>query len=100
MRTDNGKEFCGRAMVDLGARARRHAAPDRTGQAEPERLHRIVQRPLSRRMPQRALVHQPAARPRRDRELAAGIQRGTTEEGTRRADARRLREADGRKRLP
>src|SRR6185437_2312346 len=77
----------------LGARARRAVAPDRTGQAEPERLHRIVQRPPARRMSQRTLVSQPAVRPHRDRTLAAGIQRGATEEGVGRADTGRLREA-------
>jgi len=41
----------------------------------------------------RALVSQPAARTCRDRTLTAGIQRGTTEEGTGRADTRRLCEA-------
>ena len=90
LRTDNGPEFCGRAHAHVGARARPHAAADRTGQADAERVHRIVQRPLPRRMPQRALVHQPGPCASRDRDVATGIQRGTTEEATRRADARRL----------
>src|SRR6185437_1162559 len=77
----------------LGPRARRAITSDRTGQAEPERLHRVVQRAPARRMPQRALVPQPAARTRRDRTLAAGIQRGATEEGVGRADTHRLCEA-------
>src|SRR5688572_18522782 len=44
-------------------------------------------------MPQRALVYQPGPCPSGDRGLATGIQRGATEEGTRRADARRLCQA-------
>jgi transposase len=47
----------------VGARARSHPPADRAGQADAERVRRILQRPLPRRMPQRALVHQPAARP-------------------------------------
>ena len=81
--------------ADVGARARRHAAADRAGQADSERVHRIVQWPVPRRVPERALVHQPGACPGRHRDVAAGVQRGATEEGTRRADARRLRAIDG-----
>ncbi len=77
-------------MLTWAHDARPHAAADRTGQAEAERVRRIVQRPLPRRMPERALVHEPGARPSRDRDVATGRQRGATEEGTRRADARRL----------
>ena len=76
IRTDNGKEFCGKAMV---AWAHEHGVQLRlrARQAEPERLHRIVQRPPARRMPQRTLVPQSAACPYRDRNLAPRIQRGT-----------------------
>ncbi len=92
LRTDNGPEFCGRAMLtwahERGVTLRLIDA----GQADAERVRRIVQRPLPRRMPQRALVHQPGACPSRHRDVATGIQRGATEEGTRRADARRLRQ--------
>ncbi len=49
--------------ADVGARPWRHAAPDRTWQADAERLHRIVQRSVSRRVSQRALVHEPGPRP-------------------------------------
>ena len=90
LRTDNGPEFCGRAMLTWAHDARADAAADRARQAESERVHRILQRALPRRMPQRALVHQPGACPSRHRDVATGIQRGATEEGTRRADARRL----------
>jgi putative transposase len=62
IRSDNGKEFCGKAMLEW-AHERGVPATDRARQAEPERLHRKLQRPVARRVPQRALVHQPAARP-------------------------------------
>src|SRR5690606_4866149 len=65
-------------------------APDPARQAEPERLHRELQRPPTGRMPQRALVPDAAARPHRDRNLAPGVQRGTTEEDLGRSDAGRL----------
>ena len=90
LRTDNGLEFCGRAMLTWAHDARRDAAADRAGQADAERVHRIVQRPLPRRVPERALVHEPGACPGRHRNVATGVQRRATEEGTRRADARRL----------
>ena len=57
--------------ADVGARAWRHAAADRAGKAESERLHRIVQRPLPRRVPERALVHQPRPCGGRHRSVAA-----------------------------
>src|SRR5690606_27149432 len=62
-------------------------------QADAERLHRIVQRAFPRRVPQRALVHQSRARAGRYRNMATRVQRRAAEEGTRRADARRLRTA-------
>ncbi len=71
---------------DLGVLTRRTTATDRTGQAEPERLRRVLQRQAPRRMPQRALVHQPAPRTHRYRNLAPGIQRGATEKSTWRTD--------------
>src|SRR5690606_4770738 len=64
-------------------------------QAEPERLRRILQRAPARRVPQRTLVHPPAARPDRHRNLAPGIQRGAAKEGIGRTDTERLREATG-----
>src|SRR5581483_6184442 len=77
----------------LGPRTWRATAFDRTGQTEPERLHRIVQRPPARRVPQRTLVLELATGTHRDRNLAPGIQRGATQEGVGRADTRRLRRA-------
>ena len=69
---------------------------------EPGKPERLIEnfngRP--RRMPQRALVRKPAAHPCGHRTVAPEIQRGKTEESTRRADARRLCQADGRDRLP
>lgn len=42
IRTDNGKELCGRAMLSWAHARSRATAPDLTGQAPPERLHRIM----------------------------------------------------------
>lgn len=42
----------------VGARTARHPPADRAREAGPERLYRVVQWPLPRRMPERALVHQ------------------------------------------
>ena len=70
--------------ADLGARARRHAAADRAGQADAERLRRIVQWAVPRRVPQRALVHQPGACGGRHRSLAT---RSTTRSDRRRDSA-------------
>jgi putative transposase len=58
LRTDNG----------LGVLRARDA--DRAGQADAERLHRVVQRPVPRRVFERALVHEPGACPGRHRGLA------------------------------
>ena len=96
LRTDNGKEFCGARHADMGPYARRHVAPDRAGQAESERLCRIVQRPVPRRVPQRALVHESGSYPGPRRGLATRVQRGAAEEGTGRAHARPVRQAAGR----
>src|SRR5262245_2780861 len=56
IRTDNGKEFCDQAMVTWAHPRGVVPAPDRTRQAESERLRRVLQRPVPRRMPQRTLV--------------------------------------------
>lgn len=71
IRTDNGKEFCGRGDADLGAFTWREAVPDRAGQAQPEHLCRIVQWSLAGRMSERTLVRQPGARQDGDRGVAA-----------------------------
>ena len=47
IRTDNGKEFCGSGDADLGACSRREIVPDRAGQAQPECIHRVIQRALA-----------------------------------------------------
>lgn len=78
------------SMTIMGARAWCAVAPDRSGQAESERLRRIVRRSSARWVPQLNLVSQPAARPHRDRMLAPGIQRGATAEGAGWDDTRRL----------
>ena len=88
IRSDKRQGVLRQVDGDLGPRAWRATASDPTGQAEPERLHRVVQRPPARRMPQRALVPQSAARTHRDRTLATRIQRGKTEEDAGRADTR------------
>jgi hypothetical protein len=81
IRTDNGKEFCGRAMVTWAHKRGVQLRLIEPGKPQPERLRRILQRPAARRVPQRALVHPPAARTGRHRDLAARIQRGASEEG-------------------
>jgi putative transposase len=70
LRTDNGLEFCGRAMLTW-AHGRGDAAADRAGQAHAERVHRIVQQPVPRRVSERALVHEPGACAGRHRGVAA-----------------------------
>ena len=44
IRTDNGKEFCGRAMLTWAHTRQVKLHSDRAGQAEPECLHRVIQR--------------------------------------------------------
>ena len=46
IRSDSGKEVLRQGHAEVGTRPRRGAAPDRTGQAKPERLHRKLQRGL------------------------------------------------------
>lgn len=69
LRTDNDLEFCGRAMLTW-AHARgvtlRLIAP-----GDAERVHRIVQWAVPRRVLKRALVHEPGAWPGRHRDVAA-----------------------------
>jgi hypothetical protein len=47
LRTDNALEFCGRVMLTW-AQERGDTSTDRTREAEPERVHRIVQWPVPR----------------------------------------------------
>lgn len=46
IRTEAGKEFLWQSDAHMSLRARREAASDRTGQAEQERVHQIIERPL------------------------------------------------------
>ena len=52
IRSDNGREFCGKAMHRMGAQTRCRLATHRARQAEPECVHREFQRQAARRMPQ------------------------------------------------
>ena len=64
IRTDNAKEFTGKAMLnDLGVRARCEVTTDRARQAQPKRLHRIIQREIPRRVFERTLVPESSPRP-------------------------------------
>ena len=74
IRTDNGKEFCGKAMVSWAHAKGSCPAPDRTGQAEPEGVRGVLQRAAARRMPQRAVVPNVASCPHQHRKLAARLQ--------------------------
>jgi len=71
LRTDNGPRVLRARDGHVGARPRADVAADRTRQADSERVCRILQRPLPRRMPQRALVHERGACTGRHRDLAA-----------------------------
>ncbi|AAW75261.1 IS1404 transposase [Xanthomonas oryzae pv. oryzae KACC 10331] len=71
----------------LGACQSCAATPDPAWQAEPECLRRILQRPATRRMPQRTLVPNAAACAHRDRTLAPRIQRTPPQKNNRRNDA-------------
>ena len=93
IRTDNGKEFCGKAMVTWA-----HERGVQLRLIEPGKPNQNAYiESFNGRLRDECLNEhwftQPAACPRRDRTLAAGIQRGATEEGVGRADARRLRES-------
>lgn len=83
------------AISGLGAPARCADTTDPAREAQPERLCRVLQRAAAGRVSQRTLVHPPAARPDGHRDLAPGVQRGAAEEGTRRPNTERLREATG-----
>ena len=66
---DNGPEFAGRILDAWGA-----VALHRSRQARAECLHRELQRAAARRMPQRALVHEPSLGPDHRGELAGRLQ--------------------------
>ncbi len=94
IRTDNGKEFCGKAMLtwayERGVQLRliQPGKPNQNAYVESFNA-------AARRVSQRTLVHPPDARPDRHRNLAPGIQRGAAEEGIGRTDTERLRKATG-----
>jgi transposase InsO family protein len=97
IRTDNGKEFCGHAMLTW---AHAHNVTLRLiepGKPNQNAYIESVQRSIPGRVPQRALVPESQACPGDHRGLAAGIQRGATEEGIGWPDTGCLCEAAGRK---
>jgi len=70
IRSDNGAEFTGKAMLTWAHRngiALRLIEP---GKPNPDCLGRIVKRTIAVRMPERELVHQPNPRARSDRDMA------------------------------
>jgi transposase InsO family protein len=88
--SDNGTEFTSTAMLALAAGKRRRLALHPAGQADPERLHRVVQRPAARRTAQRDRVPLAGARPRADRRMARGLQSLAPPHEPRRAHASRV----------
>ena len=89
IRTDNGKEFCSRAMLACA-----HERGVRLFLIQPGKPNQNAYiesfRALPGRVPERALVHDPTACQGPDREVAAGTKRGKTQGRIGRADARRL----------
>jgi hypothetical protein len=73
LRTDNGPEFCGRTMLtwayDRGVTLRLIEPGKPTQNAY--RVYRVVQWPIPRRVPERALVHELGTCPGRHRDVAA-----------------------------
>ena len=67
----------------LGLREGRHAGLLTARQTYRQRLHRGLQRPPARRVPERALVSDPCRRPRKVGGLARVLQRGSTAWGNR-----------------
>ncbi len=90
LRTDNGPEFCGRAMLtwahERGLTLRLITPGKPTQNAYVESFNGRFRDECLNEHWFTSLAHAQAV----DRDVATGIQRGTTEEGTRRADARRL----------
>ena len=78
LRSDNGPEFVSRAILQwLTQREHRHRS-HRSGQAVAERLERIVQRQVPRRVPEHAVVQESDRCEDPDRRLPARVQRGST----------------------
>ena len=78
IRVDQGSEF-----VSRGLREGRHAGLLTARQTYRQRLHRGIQRPPARRVPERALVSDPCRRPGKVGGLAQVLQRGSTAWGNR-----------------
>lgn len=76
VRTDQGPEFTSRASMGLGTSQGRAPHPQPAGQAHAERLRGELQRQVSRRAPERALVPKPEAGTRLNRALANRLLRG------------------------
>lgn len=86
IRTDNGKEFCGRAMLNWA-----HARGVQLFLIEPGKPNQNAyiesfNGRFREECLKRTLVHQPGTCPRDRRSLAAGVQRGATQEVPRRTD--------------
>lgn len=96
IRTDNGKEFCGRAMLTWAHERGVKLFLIEPGKPNQNAYIESFNGRLRDECPQRALVHQPVARQGRDRGVAARIQRGKTQEVAGRADARSVCQATGR----
>ncbi len=63
IRVDQGSEFISRGPRSLGLREGRHAGLLTARQTHRQCLHRGIQRPPARRVPERALVSDPCRRP-------------------------------------
>ncbi len=92
IRTDNGKEFCGKAMVTWA-----HERGVQLRLIEPGKPNQNAYvESFNGRLRERASVHQPAPSTHGDRNMATRIQRGTTQDGTWWHDPNRLCQAAGR----
>ncbi len=91
MTVDHGTEFTSRALEGLGASARRAARLHSARQAAGERVYRVLQRALARRVPERASI--PVARgcATEDRNLAPRLQRSAAPRLPRAPDPVRVR---------
>ena len=88
---DNGPEFTSRSMQRWAEGPRHRASLHRTGQADAERVHRELQRPASRRVPQRARLLERAGGPNHTRTMETVLQRGAAPRVARRSNPKRIR---------
>ena len=95
LRTDNGPEFCGRAMLTWAHERGVTLRLIDPGKPNQNAFIESFNGPIPRRVPQRALVHDVGACPGHHRGVAPRVQRGATEEGTGWAHARSLCPTDG-----